>query len=285
MVSYRFLRPDDMPLIAEAVRCCHDPHFPGQPTASLEGLKQESLELNLWASSCMVALEGIRPVAILTGAKREGITNVLRIGAAPGYEGRGHGSHLLESLHGKLAIIGPPDLVTEVPDNRPRVGRFFEKCGYSKAERLTDFHLDDPVPELSPSDAFATGKASAFLEDAGLWRHRTVAWVRSQQTLLNLKDNLQGAALVSPERVEAAILYQKNESGPGCTLFRFGYREPRQGLVFVSLLTRYLAQTMGLPLVVPKLEETELPGSMLTAMGFKAVSQYQVYRNHVVGPD
>jgi len=58
MVSYRFCRPDDLLLIAEALNQCYLPHFPGEPAIDLKRLKTEAQEVNLWASSCMIAMVG-----------------------------------------------------------------------------------------------------------------------------------------------------------------------------------------------------------------------------------
>ena len=51
MVAYRFCRPDDMPLICEAVNTCFKVHFPGTPILDVEGLRREVKELDVWISN------------------------------------------------------------------------------------------------------------------------------------------------------------------------------------------------------------------------------------------
>ena len=80
MPSYRFCRPDDIPLLVRAVEECFRPHFaaggaragaapPGFAHAmTLERFRREMKEVDLWPSSCLVALAGDDPLAVLTGA-------------------------------------------------------------------------------------------------------------------------------------------------------------------------------------------------------------------------
>ena len=98
MPSYRFCRPDDIPFLVRAVNECYVPHFPGTPQMSVEAFRREMKELDLWPSSCLVAADDERPVAVLTGTKRADETLISRIGVRPGETGREHGGHLVTSL-------------------------------------------------------------------------------------------------------------------------------------------------------------------------------------------
>ena len=66
----------------------------------------------------MVAFEGREPVGVLLGAKRRDATLVHALRVHPEHRRRGHARHLLTSLGQKLAILGPPRLVAEVPADR-----------------------------------------------------------------------------------------------------------------------------------------------------------------------
>ena len=78
--------------------------------------KRSIRDLHVWCSSCMVAFAGSDPIGVLIGAKRPSATLIYRIAVHPDHQRQGHGRHLLTSLSSKLAILGPPRLVAEVPE-------------------------------------------------------------------------------------------------------------------------------------------------------------------------
>ena len=98
MASYRFCRSDDIALLVEAHNACYRVHFPDLPRLTVEGFKQAIREIDLWTSSCMVALAGADPIAVLLATKREAEALVYRIGVHPDHPRQGHGRHLLSSL-------------------------------------------------------------------------------------------------------------------------------------------------------------------------------------------
>ena len=55
MPAYRFCRTDDIPLLVNALNACYVVHFPDQVALSVADFKREIRELDVWASSCMVA--------------------------------------------------------------------------------------------------------------------------------------------------------------------------------------------------------------------------------------
>ena len=278
MVSYRFLRPDDMPLIADSVNRCYNVHFPATADLDLEGIKKEARELNLWASSCMAALEGTEPVAILAGAKREGKTLVLRIGVRQDYQGQGHGSHLLQSLSAKLAIIGPPHLLAELPADNPRLSRFFERAGFRKDKILVDFSLNRPLEPIPETPAIQPVPLEDLLGFPDLWQHEAEAWGRAVETLVNRKESMKTLALLSPEKIEAFLAYRPDPERQGAEIWRFGYQDSERGPLFITLLLRDLCRRQSLPLYVPKLNERELSATTLTDLGFQPGKKYATYR-------
>ena len=118
MSSYRFCRTDDMQLLADAYNACYRPHFDGLAEMTVERFKGLIRELDLWCSSCMVASdEAGRPIGVLLAGKREQEKENLiwAVGTHPDHLRQGHARHLMTSLSSKLAILGPPRLLAELP--------------------------------------------------------------------------------------------------------------------------------------------------------------------------
>jgi ribosomal protein S18 acetylase RimI-like enzyme len=84
----------------------------------------------------MVATAGEEPIAVVIGTKEPHEVRVRSIGVAPGHQRRGHGRHLLESLGKKLAVLGPPRLVAEVPVGLADALAFFAAVGWREETRL-----------------------------------------------------------------------------------------------------------------------------------------------------
>ncbi|HEX6201845.1 MAG TPA: GNAT family N-acetyltransferase, partial [Thermoanaerobaculia bacterium] len=117
MPSYRFCRPDDIPLLVHAVETCYRPHDPAEPPWSPDSFRRGMREIDLWPSNSMVALDTAgEPLAVMIGTKRPDAVAVHRLGVRPDHLRQGHGLHLLTSLSQKLAVLGPDRLVAEVPD-------------------------------------------------------------------------------------------------------------------------------------------------------------------------
>ncbi|MCH8133555.1 MAG: phosphate acyltransferase PlsX [Myxococcales bacterium] len=212
MPAYRFCRTDDIQLLTDAVNACCVVHCPNQAALSSVDFKREIRELNVWSSSCMVASNDGDPIAVVTGAKRERETLVHRIGVHPGFMRRGHAQHLLESLGQKLAVLGPPRLVAEVPEDLPAVRRLFESVGYQAEERFADFSLSKPL---------AASRAAGEVTEAGLddlLRYGSLdpsvprSWERALETLQNRKDQLEGLAIESDAKPSVALRQGRNSS-------------------------------------------------------------------------
>lgn len=159
MVAYRFCRPDDIPMLVAAVNRCYDVHFPAAAPLTVDGFRREMREDRLWPSNCMVATAGDEPVAVVLGTKAPEEVRVRRIGVAPGHQRHGYGRHLLESLGSKLAVLGPPRMVAEVPAALGDARAFFSALGWreelasgdddSGAERATRDRSTAPAPSTA----------------------------------------------------------------------------------------------------------------------------------------
>ena len=209
MSSYRFCRTDDIPLLVDAWNRCCLPHDPAGEPLTIAQFKKEIRELDLWCSSCMIGFEGDDPVAVVIGCKRPPDTLIRGVGVHPDHVRRGHGRHLLTSLSSKLAILGPPRLVAEVPAGSPSARALFEACGWEVDRRYSDLVLDvtgatSTAP--SPYGAFALVGIDD-LPDALPAPGSEPAWECSAATLEKRREHLDGLALVSADRIEAGALY------------------------------------------------------------------------------
>lgn len=208
-------------------------------------------ELNLWASSCMVAHEGDHPIAVLHACKRAHATLILRLAVHREHQRRGHGRHLLTSLGSKLAILGPPRLRVEVPEEREDLRRFLHVCGYAGEATLTDW-VREGSGEGGSLQAWAPVTVDQLVESGALEDLPGVAWERAVPTLLARKDVLNGLAAASAERIEGWVLWR--EAGDTAELWG----------------ARNLVPPLGWErIVLPRLSEAEVPGRVLERDGYR----------------
>ncbi|HSE45977.1 MAG TPA: GNAT family N-acetyltransferase, partial [Gemmatimonadales bacterium] len=177
---------------------------------------------------------------VLIGAKRPSGTLVHKIAVHPDHRRQGHGRHLLDSLGSKLAILGPPRIVAEVPDTLAPACGLFDECGYVREALLTDYVLgrdeNDPAvaqrcrPALTLRHAQGHPERSRGMSERGNAArvegfvipvtvddlaangllgqdYPQTCWERSVETLTARKDDIAGLAVASDERIEASILY------------------------------------------------------------------------------
>ena len=175
--------------------------------------KRSIRDLQVWCSSCMVAFAGADPIGVLIGAKRPSGTLIYRIAVHPDHCRQGHGRHLLDSLSSKLAILGPPRMVAEVPEVLPAGAGLFDAAGYVREAVLTDYvwpgdtHAANEAREAA--GAFVIPVTVDDLAANGLLGEAfpQTCWERSVETLTARKDEIAGLAVASDERLEAYILY------------------------------------------------------------------------------
>jgi GNAT superfamily N-acetyltransferase len=302
MPSYRFCRPDDIPFLVRAVNECYAVHFPGMAPMTVEGFRREMKELDLWASSCLVAAADERPVAVLTGTKREDETLISRLGVRPGELRRGHGGHLVTSLSQKLAVLGPPRLVAEVPAELPGAVAFFERLGWRREASFRDWLRPaatgavEPVPEglIAPATPDQLAAAGVLEAPPG------AAWLRTRKTLVNRKDGLRAAAVASPDRIEAWLVFDpegepRSTAGPAVEGLGLGPAEEaaarvedrpvdvvgswaadehRRELLLGALLRHLIAEVPARPVRLVRLAARELPEGLLAGLGFAPDREY-----------
>jgi GNAT superfamily N-acetyltransferase len=224
MAAYRFCRTDDIGLLVEALNRCRAPGFPGEPLMTPAAFKRSIRDLQVWCSSCMVAFSGSDPVGVLIGAKRSAATLVHEIAVHPDHRRQGHGRHLLASLGSKLAILGPPRIVAEVPETLAPACELLSASGYVQEALLTDYVWQDEENNAREVGGMSADHAGRFvipvtvddLAANGLLGepHPPVCWERSVETLTARKEDIAGLAVASDERIEAYVLYAPGGVGP-----------------------------------------------------------------------
>jgi GNAT superfamily N-acetyltransferase len=209
MSSYRFCRTDDVSLLVDALNRCWSPHFPGQAAMTPAAFKRSIRDLQVWCSSCMVAFSGPDPIAVLIGAKRPSATLIYKLAVHPDHQRQGHGRHLLASLSSKLAILGPPRMVAEIPEPLAPTRELFVASGYVQEAVLTDYLLDVDERPVESARMIVIPVTIDDLEANGLLgvSDSETCWERSVETLRARKDEIEGIAVASDESIEAYVLY------------------------------------------------------------------------------
>ncbi len=275
MSAYRFCRTDDIGLLVDALNRCWSPYFPDEPPVTAASFKRSIRDLQVWCSSCMVAFSGGDPIGVLIGAKRASGTLVHKIAVHPDHLRQGHGRHLLTSLASKLAILGPPRILAEVPEALPDACSLFSTSGYVEEAVLRDY-------ELQGTDRLGTGPgfiiplsiddlaANGLLED----KDTRVCWERSIETLTARKDEITGLAVASDESIEACILYIKDDLAAEILLLR-SFVEDGGGRLR-QLLSQL--QTLGTTsLTVAKVHPDEMSKERLERLGFRPSGTHVLY--------
>ena len=271
MSAYRFCRTDDIGLLVDALNRCWAPYFPDEPPMTPAAFKRSIRDLQVWCSSCMVTFAGADPIGVLIGAKRPSGTLVHKIAVHPDHRRQGHGRHLLDSLGSKLAILGPPRIVAEIPERLAPALGLFSAAGYVEEARLTDYvwqseQRDAPgldglllIP-VTVDDLAANGLLG---ED-----YPPTCWERSVETLTARKDEIAGLAVASDERIEAYLLYMKGGEIVALRSFVDDHGARRK-----QLLSRLGVGTFRFPKVHPD----EISKDCLETLGFRATGAHLLY--------
>jgi hypothetical protein len=223
----------------------------------------------------MVAFSGGEPIGVLIGAKRPSATLIHRIAVHPDHRRQGHGRHLLESLCSKLAILGPPRIIAELPDTFDACRALFQASGYVEETMLTDYVWQGPT-ENDPARLEGAFEIPVTLDDLsanGLVGdgHPYACWERSVETLTARKNEVAGLAAASDERIEAYVLYKDD----GEIVSLNSYVEDR-GARLRALLSR-LASTGRQAIRIQKVHPQELSAETLDTTGFRPAGEHLLY--------
>ena len=300
MTAYRFCRTDDIALLVDALNRCWSPYFPDEPSMTPAAFKRSIRDLQVWCSSCMVVFSGSDPIGVLIGAKRPSGTFVHKIAVHPDHRRQGHGRHLLASLGSKLAILGPPRIVAEVPETFAPACELFSASGYVQEGLLTDYVLqreeNDPPAAVGMFDdqdgRFVIPVTVDDLAANGLLgeAHPQLCWKRSVETLTAMKNDIAGLAVASDERIEAYLLYYMKcgvgpegnaeegprPSAPTAEIVSLRTFIEDGGARLRQLLFRLLAKGMG-TFRFPKVHPEEISKECLETLGFRAAGAHRLY--------
>jgi GNAT superfamily N-acetyltransferase len=277
MSAYRFCRTDDIALLVDALNRCWSPYFPGDPEMTPAAFKRSIRDLQVWCSSCMVAFSHSDPIGVLIGAKRPSATLVHKIAVHPDHRRQGHGRHLLASLGSKLAILGPPRIVAEVPDGLGAARALFGASGFVEEAVLTDYVLElnahdgrgvagSLVIPLALDDLAANG----LLAD----EYPRTCWERSVETLTARKDDIVGLAVASDERIEAYLLYTQRGAGTEIVALRSFAEDAEDRLKHLLFHLR----GRGIESIqFRKVHQAEISTELLRSLGFRPAGTSQLY--------
>ena len=277
MPAYRFCRTDDIGLLVDALNRCWAPHFPGEPPMTPTAFKRSIRDLQVWCSSCMVALDGSDPIGVLIGAKRPSATLIHRIAVHPAHQRLGHARHLLDSLGSKLAILGPPRIVAEIPETLGAACDLFSASGYVREAVLTDYVLRvDPKPASQDGESRRGYLIPATVEDLvanGLLgdTNPQACWARSVETLTARKDEVAGLAVASDERIEAYLFYVHDERGGEILSLRSLVDDG--GACLSQLLSRLDTGEFRMGRVHPD----EIPHRLMERLGFRPAGRHLLF--------
>jgi L-amino acid N-acyltransferase YncA len=272
--AYRFCRTDDIGLLVEALNRCWAPYFPDEAPMTAPAFKRSIRDLQVWCSSCMVAFSGSDPIGVLIGAKRTSGTLVHKIAVHPDHRRQGHARHLLASLSSKLSILGPPRIIAEVPEMLAPACGLFRASGYVAEAVLTDYVVCvADIDEREVPDRFVIPVTVDDLAANGLVEEARAetCWERSIESLRARKDEIEGLAVASDERIEAYLLYVNG--GEIVSLRSF---VDDGGARLKQLLSRLRAQEMR-KLRVSKVHAAEISKELLETLGFQPVGGYRLY--------
>lgn len=291
MTSYRFCRTDDIPLLVEAHNQCYRPASGERDELTVDRFKRLIREIDLWTSSCMVALAGDDPIAVILACKRETENWIYRIAVHAEHRRQGHGGHVLTSLSQKMAILGPPRLLAEVPESDTNLAPFFESCAYRAEGAYTDF-VAAPMPEAPEPPALLRPAKLADVADL-LSAGEERSWWRRPDTVRNLGDQLGGYAIASDRQIEAFALYRDSDrsgcrevlaievaSQPGLsdsssTSSSTFTAAPGNVDALVGMLLIQLRRTARHHVLVPRVEPREVGFELLQRCGFKPGVSYR----------
>jgi GNAT superfamily N-acetyltransferase len=271
MSSYRFCRTDDIGLLVDALNRCWAPYFPEEPPVMATTFKRSIRDLQVWCSSCMVAFSGADPIGVLIGAKRPSATLVHRIAVHPDHRRQGHGRHLLASLGSKLAILGLPRIVAEVPEALVPASGLLDASGFREDAVLTDYVWQGDTCDARGIDGrlvipvTVDDLAANGLLEAG---DSNVCWERSVETVTARKDEVVGLAVASDAQIEAYLLYM-----PGGDILSLRSFVEDGGARLQALSSRLGAGTFRLAKVHP----AEIPQEWLETLGFRPAGVHRRY--------
>lgn len=242
--------------------------------------KRSIRDLQIWCSSCMVAFSGSDPIGVLIGAKRPSATLIHKLAIHPNHLRQGHGRHLLTSLSSKLAILGPPRMVAEVPESLAHASDLFRTSEYLREAVLTDYVSDhhDSVSQGVAAGRFVIPVTVDDLAANGLLGkdHPATCWARSVESLTARKDEIAGFAVATDEQIEAYVLYTKRDEDAEVEILSLrSFADDGQ-----PRLNQLLSQVRSYgtrACLFPKVHPAEISKELLESLGFHQTGSHILF--------
>jgi GNAT superfamily N-acetyltransferase len=210
MPLYRFCRPEDIPLIVQALNACYEVHWPQRPAVTVAQFREEMGLISLWPSNTMVVLEDKDPIGVIVGTKRPYGCWIAKLGVRSDHQRQGIGRYIVEALIRKLSIIGPRVISVDVPVNNGVAAAFFASLGFEVWGRLWSFaghpHLEAPedlrqVHPVKPDVALSRYESLHRLPQC---------WERDAYTLQLYAGRLSGYAFWEENTIQGYLLRHRH---------------------------------------------------------------------------
>jgi GNAT superfamily N-acetyltransferase len=210
MPLYRFCRPEDIPMIVQALNTCYDVHFPQRPPTTVAQFREEMGLISLWPSNTMVVLEAHDPIAVIVGTKRPYGCWVAKLGVRPDYQRQGIGHYILEALTRKLSIIGPRVISVDVRVDNCGALAFFEALQF---DTWTQYWSFIGQPRMEPCADLR--QVHPIKPDVALSRYESFhplpqCWERDAHTLQLYAGRLTGYAFWEKDNIHGYILLHRH---------------------------------------------------------------------------
>lgn len=205
---YRFCRPEDIPMIVQAINACYDVHFPEILPMTVAQFRAEMSLISLWPSNTMVVLDYKDPIALIVGTKRPYGCWIAKLGVRSDYQRQGVARDIVEALVRKLSIIGPRVMSVDVLDDNEGGIAFFKAIGFQIWTRYRSFE-GCPRPVASKDLRWVRPvKPEVALTRYEPFHPVPQCWERDAHTLRLYGDRLTGQAFWEGEGIIGYILRQ-----------------------------------------------------------------------------
>jgi GNAT superfamily N-acetyltransferase len=206
MPLYRFCRPEDLPMIVQALNACYDVYFPQHPAMTVAQFREEMGLISLWPSNTMVVLEEKEPIAVIVGTKRPYGCWIAKLGVRSDHQRQGMGRYIVEALMRKLSIIGPRVISVDVPVDNDVAAAFFRNLGFDTWGQYWSF-----TGQLQADASEAVRQVHPVKPDVALSRYESFhphaqCWERDAYTLQLYAGRLSGYAFWEEDNIHGYLL-------------------------------------------------------------------------------
>jgi len=206
MPLYRFCRPEDLPMIVQALNACYDVYFPQHPAMTVAQFREHMGLISLWPSNTMVVLENKDPIAVIVGTKRPYGCWIAKLGVRSDHQRQGIGRYIIEALMRKLSIIGPRVISVDVPVDNDGAAAFFKNLGFDTWGQYWSFTGPLPIPACQDLRQVHPVKPDVALSRYESFHPNSQCWERDAYTLQLYAGRLSGYAFWEEDNLHGYLL-------------------------------------------------------------------------------